>query len=69
MPFRQVAAAALAEWRVAEQEMLEHPEGSPSWHEAAIRAASARERYQAAVDGARAAHTPEPPPFDEVMAT
>ena len=68
MPFRQVAAAALADWRLAEQEMLAHPEDSPAWHDAALRAAEARDRYQAAVDGAREAHTPEPPPFDEVVA-
>ena len=68
MPFRQVAAAALADWRLAEQDLLAHPEGSPEWQEAALRAAEARDRYQAAVDSAREAHTPVPPPFDEVVA-
>ena len=67
MPFRDVAAAALAEWRAAEQAMLLHVEGSPEWHAGATRAAAAKARYQRAIDDARAAHLPEPPPFAEAV--
>ncbi len=66
MPFREVAAAALAEWRSAEQDLLQHPERSPEWQDAARRAEAARDRYQQAVEDARRAHLPEPRPFDEV---
>ena len=65
MPFREVAAAALAEWRLAEQDLRQHPEGSREWQDAARRAEAARDRYQQAVEDARRAHTPEPRPFEE----
>ncbi len=66
MPFREVAAAALADWRLAEQEMHQHAPETIEWQDAARRAEGARARYQQAVEDARRAHAPEPRPFEEV---
>jgi hypothetical protein len=68
MPFRVVAEAALADWREAERQLVAYPKGSPAWEEATIVAADAKARYLQAIEDARAAHTPEPPPFDEASA-
>jgi hypothetical protein len=68
VPFRVVAAAALSDWREAERQLAANPEGSPAWHEATIAAADAKARYLQAIEDARAAHTPEPAPFDEASA-
>jgi hypothetical protein len=68
MPYRQIAEAALAEWRVAEQVLETHPEGSPEWRLAAALVEDARARYQQAIEDARATHSPESTPFDELSA-
>jgi hypothetical protein len=68
MPFRAVAAAALDDWRRAEREMSRLQPDSPEWHRAAAEAEAARNRYQQAIEDARAAHSPEPPPFDTARA-
>ena len=65
MPYRVVAAEALAAWRVADKCLAECEPDSPEWHAAFIDAELAKQRYQDAVDAAHAAHLPEPPPFDQ----
>jgi hypothetical protein len=52
----------------AERQLVAYPKGSPAWEEATIVAADAKARYLQAIEDARAAHTPEPPPFDEASA-
>jgi len=65
MPYRALAADALAAWRDAERRMSQLPADSPDWQKACLEAELAKQRYQEAFDSARAEHLPEPPPFDE----
>jgi len=67
MPYRTVAAAALAAWRDADKCLAECEPDSPEWHAARTDAELAKQRYQDAVAAARAEHLPEPPPFEEAI--
>ena len=65
MPYRVVAADALAAWREADRRMSELPVESPKWQEACREAALSKQRYNDAVAAAHAEHLPEPPPWIE----
>lgn len=68
MPFRAVAAQALADWRAARARMEAAESGSPEWEAASADEQRARTAYQEAFDQARARHLEEPPPFAEATA-
>jgi hypothetical protein len=68
MPFRKEADEALSQWRAADHQMALLTPRSAGWIDAYRAAELAKARYQAAVEGARAAQSPEPPPFSEVSA-
>ena len=65
MPYRTVAQAAPVRWRDANRRLAASSEGSPDWQQASIDEELARRDYQDAIDEARKAHLPEPPPFHE----
>jgi hypothetical protein len=65
MPYRKIAAEALAMWREADRRLAELEPSAPEWEAAYLRREAARARYQEAVEAARAEHLPEPPPFEE----
>jgi hypothetical protein len=66
VPYRVVAAEALAAWRAASARMDAASSGSPEWEAARHAVESAKAAYQAAVEAARKEHLPEPPPFEDV---
>lgn len=68
MPYRKVAEEALIDWRAADRRLAELDPGSDDYQQALLDAEVAKDRYQAAMDAARSAHLPEPPPFDEARA-
>jgi len=65
MPYRAVAAAALAAWRDAEQRMAALDPASEEWREHYLAGELAKVRYHDAFDAAKREHLPEPPPFAE----
>jgi hypothetical protein len=64
MPYRVVAEAALQQWREAVRRQESEAVDSPAWHQAGIEAEIAKDAYQQAIDDARRAHMPLPPPFE-----
>jgi hypothetical protein len=66
VPYRAVAAEALAQWRAATARMEAEIVDSPEWEAARTEVEAARAAYQAAVDAAHRGNLPEPPPFDDV---
>lgn len=68
MPYRAIAARALAAWRAAHARMESATPDSADWQAADLEEQTARAAYQDAVDAARREHLPEPPPFAEVSA-
>jgi hypothetical protein len=64
VPYRKVAAEALAEWRGYDRRLADAEPGSEAWSELTAQAADAKARYEAAIAAARAEHLPVPPPFD-----
>ena len=65
MPYRAVAAEALAQWRAATARMEAAEVGSPEWESAHDDVETARAAYQAAFDAAQRAHLPQPPTFED----
>jgi len=65
MPFRKEADEALSQWRAADQRLALLAPRSAGWVEAYRAAELAKARYEAAIEQARAASSPEPPPFSE----
>jgi hypothetical protein len=65
IPYRLVAEEALARWRAAHARIETIPQDSPEWQAAYIEEELAKLDYQDAVEAARRAHLPEPPPFPE----
>jgi hypothetical protein len=63
MPYRAVAAQALAAWRAAHARMEAAIPQSDEWQAAYLDEQAAKAAYQEAVDAARREHLPEPPPF------
>ncbi len=68
MPFRAVAAQALADWRAARARMDAAIAHSPEWEAAHADGARAREAYQDAFEAAQARHVPGPPSFSDATA-
>jgi hypothetical protein len=66
MPYRKVAEDALAEWRDADQRLSRMTPDDPDWQSVYVWRELAKARYQEAVEAARAAQLPEPPPFEGV---
>jgi hypothetical protein len=67
VPYRAIAAVALQAWRAALARREAAEPGSPEWLEAERDEVAAKIAYQEAVEAARRAGTPEPPPFDEAL--
>jgi hypothetical protein len=65
MPYRAVAAQALADWRVAQSRMEAAVPQSDAWQAAYLDEQAAKAAYQEAVDAALREHLPAPPPFAE----
>jgi hypothetical protein len=63
MPYRAMAAEALAAWRAAHARIYAAVPQSDEWQAASADEQAARAAYQEAVDAARREHLPEPPPF------
>jgi Flp pilus assembly protein TadD len=68
MPYRAAAKEALDAWRDAQRRLATSPPDSPEWQQAYIDEQLAKGAYQQAIEGARRAHLPEPPPFNEATA-
>jgi hypothetical protein len=64
MPYRAVAEAALQQWREAVRRQEAEAVDTPAWQQAGVEAETAKDAYQQAIDDARRAHTPLPPPFE-----
>jgi hypothetical protein len=71
LPYRQIAADALAAWRDADRRLAElDQDGDPEARQAAyLEAELAKATYQEAVARAHEEHLPEPLPFDEAVRT
>jgi hypothetical protein len=65
VPHRVVAEQALARWRAAHARTDVASRDSPEWQDAHHEEQLAKADYEAAVEAARQAHLPEPPPFPE----
>jgi hypothetical protein len=63
MPYRAVAAQALATWRAAHARMEAAVPHSDEWQAAYLDEQAAKAAYQEAADAAHREHLPEPPPF------
>lgn len=68
MPYRAIAAQALADWRAARARMEAVDPDSPEWAAAHAEELRARAAYQDAFDAAQARQTPTPPTFAEATA-
>ncbi len=66
MPYRRIAADALAAWREADRRLAAMDPSHDAWQATYLEAELAKATYQEAVDAARREQLPEPPPFDEV---
>ena len=64
MPYRAIAAQALATWRAAHARMEAAVPHSDEWQAAYLGEQAAKAAYQEAADAAHREHLPEPPPFD-----
>ena len=64
MPYRAIAAQALATWRAAHARMEAAVPHSDEWQAAYLDEQAAKVAYQEAADAAHREHLPEPPPFD-----
>lgn len=69
MPYRAIAAQALAAWRAAHARLEAATPDGDDWQAAYLEEQTAKAAYQEAVDSARREHLPEPPPFAEVAAS
>jgi hypothetical protein len=67
MPYRAVAAEALAAWREAQARMEAAVPQSDAWQAAYLDEEAAKAAYQAAIDAARREHLPIPPPFADAV--
>lgn len=63
MPFRLVALQALEGYDLAQKRLLDAEPGSDEERAAVADLARWYEEYERAIEGARVAGTPEPPPF------
>jgi hypothetical protein len=64
MPYRAIAAQALATWRAAHARMEAAVPHSDEWQAAYIEEQAAKAAYQQAAEAAHREHLPEPPPCD-----
>jgi hypothetical protein len=69
MPYRVLAQQALARWREAERRKDAAVPHSPGWEAADRDAVAARLDYMQCVEDARRELLPEPPAFDEAIAS
>jgi hypothetical protein len=67
VPYRAIAAEALERWRAAHRRLEAAAPNTPAWEAAFIDEQLAKADYQQAVDDARRARTPQPPPFNEAV--
>jgi ubiquinone biosynthesis protein UbiJ len=65
MPYRQLAEAVLAEWRLAERRLAEVAPESDEAASLRLEVERLRDSYQRLIEEAHAAHLPEPPPLPE----
>jgi hypothetical protein len=68
MPYRAVAAEALAAWRAAQARLVAAVPQSEEWQAASVDEQAAKAAYQEAADAAHREHLPEPPPFADTAA-
>jgi hypothetical protein len=65
MPYRRLAEAVLAEWRLAERRLAEVAPDSEEAMSLRLEIKRLRDSYQGLIEEARAAHLPEPPALPE----
>jgi ubiquinone biosynthesis protein UbiJ len=65
MPYRRLAEAVLAEWRLAERRLAEVAPDSEEAERLRNEVERLRDSYQRLIEEAHAAHLPEPPPLPE----
>jgi hypothetical protein len=65
MPYRRLAEAVLADWRLAERRLAAVDPASDDAASLRLDVARLRDSYQRLIEEAHAAHLPEPPPLPE----
>jgi hypothetical protein len=67
VPYRAIAAEALERWRAAHRRLEAASPDTPAWEAAYLDEQLAKADYQQAIEDARRARTPQPPPFNEAV--
>jgi len=66
VPYRKLAEEALAQWRDADRRLSTLTPDDPDWQPVYALRELAKATYQEAVEAARAAQLPEPPPSEDL---